>query len=310
MQYRQNTDAAGVFECYWYEKNLQGDVVAVYNSQGTKLVSYRYTAYGDVYTTYYNGGSSTGAAKNPFKYRGYYYDSDLQLDYLRSRYYDPRTCRFISPDDVSYLGASGDLRSYNLYAYCSNDPVNYVDPSGHSVTVIVGMIVAGALIGAAFAGLIEAAKQIEKSGEITSVGTVANKAIVGGALGFSSAVGVAFLGPVLAGSAAASAGGALAAFISSVGLSIAAGAGGYVAQERIDGNNDPLDTNNVLGHAAVVGAQGISNFLVGGMVGSIGTPGSKGVFGSKEFISKFLLTQEFALPFKIATDKLRHGLWG
>ena len=119
-----------MFECYWYEKNLQGDVVAVYNSQGTKLASYRYTAYGDVYTTYYNGGSSTGAAKNPFKYRGYYYDSDLQLYYLRSRYYDPRTCRFISPDDVSYLGANGDLLSYNLYAYCSNDPVNYVDPSG------------------------------------------------------------------------------------------------------------------------------------------------------------------------------------
>ena len=145
MQYRQNTDAAGVFECYWYEKNLQGDVVAVYNSQGTKLASYRYTAYGDVYTTYYNGGSSTGAAKNPFKYRGYYYDSDLQLYYLRSRYYDPRTCRFISPDDISYLGANGDLLSYNLYAYCSNDPVNYVDPSGHFVELAAVAISATAI---------------------------------------------------------------------------------------------------------------------------------------------------------------------
>ena len=63
--------------------------------------------------------------------------------YLQTRYYDPKICRFISPDDVFYLGANGDLVSYNLYAYCSNDPVNYVDPSGHSIlaVLLIGIVV-------------------------------------------------------------------------------------------------------------------------------------------------------------------------
>ena len=50
---------------------------------------------------------------------------------MQSRYYDPVVGRFISPDDVGYLGANGDLAGYNLYAYCSNNPVMYCDPSGH-----------------------------------------------------------------------------------------------------------------------------------------------------------------------------------
>ena len=60
--------------------------------------------------------------------------------YLQSRYYDPNTCRFISPDSVSYLGANGDLTSYNLYAYCSNNPVSFVDPSGHAIESIWDII--------------------------------------------------------------------------------------------------------------------------------------------------------------------------
>ncbi len=76
------------------------------------------------------------AKANSIRYRGYYYDTDLGMYYLQSRYYDPNTCRFISPDALSYLGANGDLTSYNLYAYCSNNPVNFVDPSGHAIETI------------------------------------------------------------------------------------------------------------------------------------------------------------------------------
>ena len=118
-------------------KNIFGDVVAVYNSAGTKLISYKYDAYGKATRSYHNSGGSTTATKNPFRYRGYYYDQDLQLYYLNSRYYDGYTGRFISPDSLEYLGANGDLNSYNLYAYCSNNPVNYVDPSGHSITALI-----------------------------------------------------------------------------------------------------------------------------------------------------------------------------
>ncbi|MBE6634876.1 MAG: hypothetical protein E7617_01570 [Ruminococcaceae bacterium] len=55
----------------------------------------------------------------------------MEIYYLNSRYYDGRTGRFISPDAPSYLGANGDLNSYNLYAYCSNNPVMYADPEGN-----------------------------------------------------------------------------------------------------------------------------------------------------------------------------------
>lgn len=137
MLYRTTSYAEGVWDVFWFERNLQGNIVAVYNASGTKLVSYRYNAWGVCSTTYHNEGSSTGAAYNPFRYRGYYYDTDLDMYYLQSRYYDPNNCRFISPDDTSYLGANGDLVSYNLYAYCSNNPVNYIDPSGKSIISII-----------------------------------------------------------------------------------------------------------------------------------------------------------------------------
>jgi len=60
----------------------------------------------------------------------------LEFYYLGSRYYDAEAGRFISPDSVEYLGANGDLISYNLYAYCSNNPVNKNDPTGHAWDII------------------------------------------------------------------------------------------------------------------------------------------------------------------------------
>ena len=118
MQYHGATYASGTWDCYWYEKNLLGDIVAVYNNSGTKLVSYVYDAWGAATVTYSNGGESTTAASNPFRYRGYYYDIDLSLYRTGTRYYDAVVGRFLNPDDVTYLGANGDLNSYNLYAYC------------------------------------------------------------------------------------------------------------------------------------------------------------------------------------------------
>ena len=101
---------------YYYEKNLQGDVVAVYNSSGTKLISYAYSAWGETTTTYHNGGASTTAINNPYTYRGYYYDKDLGLYYLQSRYYDANICRFINPD--KFVSTGQGLTGYNMFAYC------------------------------------------------------------------------------------------------------------------------------------------------------------------------------------------------
>ena len=59
-------------------------------------MSFTYNAWGEISVTYSNGGASTNAVKNNLKYRGYYFDTDLGLYYLQSRYYDARTCRFVN----------------------------------------------------------------------------------------------------------------------------------------------------------------------------------------------------------------------
>ena len=108
-------------------------------------MSYTYDAWGYHTVAYHNGGAVTPAQYNPFRYRGYYYDSDLGMYYLNARYYDPYTARFISMDGVEYLGAGGDLNSYNLYSYCNNNPVNYIDYAGNlpwPLIVVIGVFVA------------------------------------------------------------------------------------------------------------------------------------------------------------------------
>jgi RHS repeat-associated protein len=72
------------------------------------------------------------------------YDQETGLYYLQTRYYDPELGRFISADDLSYLGAGGELLGYNLFAYCGNNPVNRTDPDGTDWQDVfaVGIIVA------------------------------------------------------------------------------------------------------------------------------------------------------------------------
>ena len=107
-------------------KNQQGDVERVISADGTILASYAYDAWGNVLTS-----EGTLAASNPIRYRGYYYDAETGFYYISSRYYDPEIGRFINADDTEYLGADGSVLSYNLFAYCMNNPVNRFDVDGN-----------------------------------------------------------------------------------------------------------------------------------------------------------------------------------
>ena len=139
MKYRGGNMADGEFEEYWFEKNLQGDIVAVYDAAGTKLISYTYDAWGNFTTTYHNGcTASHNANLNPFRYRGYYYDSETGLYYLQSRYYDPAIGRFISADQFVSTGCG--ILGYNMYAYCNNNAVKYCDPTGNLPNINSSMI--------------------------------------------------------------------------------------------------------------------------------------------------------------------------
>ena len=131
---------------YFYETNLQGDVVAIYDANGNKVVGFRYDAWGNFTENVVNSTVCTTEflAASLFRYRSYIYDYESGLYYLQSRYYDPQTGRFLNAD--KYVNANGDLLGYNMYAYCSNNPVMYSDPTGEIVTEIIAVLVITALI--------------------------------------------------------------------------------------------------------------------------------------------------------------------
>ena len=188
MMYRTPSYAANTWDTFWYEKNLQGDIIAVYNASGTKVATYTYTdAWGNYTVSYSNGGGSTGAQYNPFRYRGYYYDTDLGMYYLQSRYYDAKICRFISAD--GYVSTSQGILGNNMFAYCGNNPVNMVDPTGEfSLTVILVCIAIGMVIGGTAGGIISynSAKESGEEGDAllrSTIYGVGKGALIGGAVG-------------------------------------------------------------------------------------------------------------------------------
>ena len=72
--------------------------------------------------------ASTLGKLNPFRYRGYVYDEESGLYYLRNRYYNPELQRFITTDfDIS---GQLDPLSHNIYTYCLNDPINRIGEDG------------------------------------------------------------------------------------------------------------------------------------------------------------------------------------
>ena len=109
---------------YFFLKNLQGDIIAITNSDGDTVAKYSYDAWGKCIIEY----DSTGyiANINPFRYRGYYFDNETNLYYLNSRYYDANTGRFINVDSPEYVSIQGG----NLFAYGGNCPTKNADYFG------------------------------------------------------------------------------------------------------------------------------------------------------------------------------------
>ena len=112
---------------YRVRRNLQGDVEKLVDGNGRVVVEYVYDAWGK--HTVQDGSDEGIGSLNSIRYRGYCYDEETELYYLKSRYYDPEVGRFLSADSIEYLDPES-LNGLNLYAYCNNNPVNYVDPTG------------------------------------------------------------------------------------------------------------------------------------------------------------------------------------
>ena len=159
----------------YYTQNAHGDVVNLTDSTGAITKSYKYDAFGVEQNV-------DDADDNAFRYCGEYFDAETGTIYLRARYYNPTTGRFISRD--SYAGKNTDPLSLNLYTYCCNNPIIGTDPSGH-FGIIATMLI-GSAIGVASTYVSDVIGNIangEKGADIfkptSSIGTYIGSAISG-----------------------------------------------------------------------------------------------------------------------------------
>ena len=133
---------------YFYRKDILGNIIAIVDTSGNVVVKYVYDAWGNHKVLSPDGTENTDSTFigniNPYRYRGYYYDTETGLYFLQARYYDPEICRFISMDDVTYIDPE-TIGGLNLFAYCNNNPVMNVDPYGNSFLAAM-LITAGVLI--------------------------------------------------------------------------------------------------------------------------------------------------------------------
>ena len=177
---------------YNYIKNAQGDIVGLVDFNGTKVVEYIYDAWGNHLSTFGTMASTLGKY-NPLRYRGYVYDTETGLYHLQSRYYNPGWGRFINAD--SQLSTGGDLTGMNLFAYCGNNPVNRVDPSGEAWwhwalgALIVGACAAATVI--TCGGFAGAAMAIGMVSSRMAAATTAATVSAGAFIGSATAYGVA-----------------------------------------------------------------------------------------------------------------------
>ena len=187
---RTTLDYNGATYAYLY--NAQGDVVALSDTNGTVVVEYAYDAWGNPLSVT-GTGSSTIGQKNPFRYRGYFYDIETGLYYLQSRYYSPKIGRFVCAD--SQLNVENNLLGCNLFAYCNNNPMQYSDPDGHLPFLLITAAI-GALVGAVVGGVVAA-----KKGKNIWKGALKGAGIGGlVGIGAGAAAGIMFAGSAVASS--------------------------------------------------------------------------------------------------------------
>ena len=126
---------------YYYTHNSRGDIVGIYNGAGELRAHYEYDAWGNVISITDNNGNAITNPNhignlNPFRYRGYYQDTETGLYYLMSRYYDAVTHRFINAD--GYFQSGTAILDGNTFTYCANNPIYSSDPTGAFWGIVAG----------------------------------------------------------------------------------------------------------------------------------------------------------------------------
>ena len=123
----QNQVIGNVWTANFYGYDGGGNVRSLTNTAGAITDEYEYDAFGNSFT-------KVGTTPNNYLYRGEQYDPDLGLYYLRARYYNPATGRFLSRDPLDgYINVPASLHKY---LYADGDPVNGFDPTGRGDAIV------------------------------------------------------------------------------------------------------------------------------------------------------------------------------
>jgi len=228
---------------YYYFYDGLGSTRVMTDDQGNVVNRYTYDAYGNQLVT-----EKEQTVENEYLFTGERIDTDTGLVYLRARYYDPTTGRFVQQD--SYIGEESEPQSLHRYLYCHNSPVNCVDPSGHMEMIetmsVMGLI--GGLAGAGISGYdayLGGAKDFNQIMDAATTGF-----FIGAAIGFIAPL-AADVAPVVTAYA-------------TVGLGLAGGAvGGYGAYQSYKrGNYKQAGLRGVLAIVSVLcAARSVSQII-------------------------------------------------
>ena len=126
-------------EKYFYIRDFVQNILGIVDTNGSLVVKYRYTAYGKI-TSITGSLANTIGAYNPFRYKGYYYDTETKMYYCKSRYYVPEWYRWLNADSIANLDLE-NLNSLNLFAYCGNNPLTNIDENGDIFSIGISIAI-------------------------------------------------------------------------------------------------------------------------------------------------------------------------
>lgn len=239
-----------------------GSTSVTANASGTRTAELWYKPWGE------SRGTPFGATPTTYCFTGQREDASVGLYFYGARYYDSTLGRFIQADTL--VPSPGNPQSLNRYAYVLNNPLKYVDSTGHIaiLPIMVGGFAGGVIGGATYAlsagssfqwGEMAAALGVGVAGGAligTGVGIGAGVAmfasigggvgVLSGEVGYTVVAGEQFAtGEMLVAAGANGVEGALSAMTKSpvlrIGLSGAASAAQYTLGETVSGRRPTLD---------------------------------------------------------------------
>jgi RHS repeat-associated protein len=151
----ENQQISNAWTPSFYGYDGGGTVRLLTDSAGTVTDTYDYDAWG-------NAVNTTGSTPNVYLYRGEQYDPDLGLYYLRARYFNPLSGRFLTRDPRA--AGLRHVRTLHKYLYAYANPVNRTDPSGQRPGFSEWVMIVGAV------SLIAAKPMMDNALELAEIG--------------------------------------------------------------------------------------------------------------------------------------------